>query len=239
MPELTLQIPGHLELHVGTRSGRVSITGEDRQDLHIESDAPIREEKIRIDSTGRVTLKSSRGGSGWLKLRVPAGADLKIGTVSGHVELYGPAGRVRITTVSGTIDVERAEALDARSISGTITVGQCSGRCRLQSKSGDVSCNIAGQAQASTISGRIQLDEISGKIVAQSASGRIDVGLQTASDVAVRTMSGAVRVQVPRGVRPHPHLRSLSGKPRFDCERGDDCVIKARSLSGKIEVLQA
>ena len=43
MPELTLAIPGHLELHVGTRSGRVSITGEDRTDLHIESDAPIRE----------------------------------------------------------------------------------------------------------------------------------------------------------------------------------------------------
>ena len=239
MPELTLPIPGHLELNVGTRPGRVTVTGEDRQDLHIESDAPIREEKIRVDATGRVSLKSSRGGSGWLKLRVPAGADLKIGTVSGSVELQGPIGRARITTMSGTIDVERAEALDARSISGTITVGDCAGRCRLQSKSGSVSCNTAGQAQVSTISGRIQLDEVSGKIVAQSASGQIEVGLQTASDVAVRTMSGAVRVQVPKGVRPHPHLRSLTSKPRFDCERGDDCTIKARSLSGKIEVLPA
>ncbi len=35
MPELTLEIPGSLELHVGTRSGRVTITGEDRQVLHI------------------------------------------------------------------------------------------------------------------------------------------------------------------------------------------------------------
>ncbi len=239
MPELTLAIPGSLELHVGTRSGRVSITGEDRQDLHIESDAPIREDKIRVDATGRVSLKSSRGGSGWLKLRVPAGADLKVGTVSGNVELYGPLGRARVTTVSGKIDVERAEALDARSISGTITVGECSGRCRLSSKSGNVSCNTAGQAQASTISGRIQLDEVSGKIVANSASGRIEVGLLAACDVAVRTMSGAVRVQVPKGVRPHPHLRSLSSKPRFSCERGDDCTINARSLSGKIEVLPA
>lgn len=239
MPELTLAILGSLELHVGTRSGRISITGEDRQDLHIESDAPIREEKINVDATGRVSLKSSRGGSGWLKLRVPLGADLVIGTVSGSVELHGPVGRARVTTVSGKIDVERAEALDARSISGTITVGDCSGRCRLSSKSGNVSCNSAGQAQVSTISGRIQLDEVSGKVVAQSASGRIEVGLQTASDVAVRTMSGAVRVQVPKGVRPHPHLRSLTSKPRFDCERGDDCEINARTLSGKIEVLPA
>lgn len=237
MPELTLEIPGHLELHVGTRSGRVSVQAEDRDDLHIESDAPIREEKIRVDATGRVSLKSSRGGSGWLKLRVPAGSDLTIGTVSGNVELRGSVGRARITTVSGKIDVDRAEALDARTISGTITVDRCAGRCRLQSKSGSVSCNEAGQAQASTISGRIKLDDVSGNVVANSASGRIEVALLNASDVVVRTMSGAVKVQVPKGVRPHPNLRSLTGKPRFECERGDDCYIKAKSLSGKIEVL--
>ncbi len=239
MPDFSLKIPGHLELHVGTRSGRVSVQAEDRDDLYIESDAPIREEKIRVDGTGRVSLKSSRGGSGWLKLRVPAGADLAIGTVSGNVELEGALGRVRITTVSGKIDVEQAEAVDARSISGTITIDRCSGRCRLGSKSGSVSCNEAGQVQASTISGRIQLDDVSGKVVAQSASGRIEVGLLNASDVAVRTMSGAVKVEVPKGVKPHPRLHSLTGKPRFDCERGDDCEIKARSLSGKIEVLPA
>ncbi len=102
-----------------------------------------------------------------------------------------------------------------------------------------MSCGSAGNAEVSTLSGRIQLDEVSGNVVAQSASGRIEVGLQTASDVAVSTMSGAVKVQVPKGVRPHPHLRSLSGKPRFECERGDDCYIKAKSLSGKIEVLHA
>ncbi len=173
MPELTLDIPGHLELRVGTRSGRVSVQAEDRDDLYIESDAPIREEKIGIDATGRVALKSSRGGSGWLKLRVPAGADLAIGTVSGNVELRGSLGRVRITTVSGRIEVEQAEAVDARSISGTITIDRCAGRCRLGSKSGSVSCNEAGQAQASTISGRIKLDEVSGKVVARALAAAL------------------------------------------------------------------
>ena len=156
MPELTLEIPGHLELHVGTRSGRVSITGEDRQDLYIESDAPIREEKIRVDATGRVSLKSSRGGSGWLKLRVPMGADLKIGTVSGSVELHGQVGRARVTTVSGKIDVERAEALDARSISGTITVGDCTGRCRTRRQRRRVAGNTAGTAKAPQTPGGMQ-----------------------------------------------------------------------------------
>lgn len=237
--ELTLDVPGHLELHVSTRSGKVVVEAEEREGLHIESDAPIREEKIVVDPTGRVTLKSSRGGSGWLKLRVPSGADLAIGTVSGNVELQGPVGRARVTTISGKIDVERAEALDARTISGTIDVERCSGRCKLVSKSGSVTCHQAGSATASTISGRIQLGEVSGKVMAQSASGRIEVGLATAGDVAVRTMSGPVKIDVPRGVRPHPRLQSLAGRPRFECERGDDCEIKAKSLSGKIEVLPA
>jgi len=239
MSELTLDVPGALELHVTTRSGRVAVQAEERLDLYIESDAPIREEKIVVDPTGRVVLKSSRGGSGWLNLKVPAGADLVVGTVSGHVELHGPAGRVRITTISGHIEIERAEALDARTISGSINVDRCSGRCKLVSKSGSISCNVAGSAQVSTMSGTIKLGEVSGNVAAQSASGKIEVGLTTASDVAVRTMSGSVRVAVPRGVRPHPRLQSLSGRPRFECERGDDCEIKAKSLSGQIEVLPA
>jgi DUF4097 and DUF4098 domain-containing protein YvlB len=237
--ELTLDIPGHLELHVSTRSGRVYIQAEERDDLHIESDAPIREEKIHFDATGRLALKSSRGGSGWLKLRVPNGADMAIGTVSGNVELRGAIGRARVTTISGKINVEQAEALDLRTISGTVEVDRCAGKCKLNSKSGNVSCGQAGQVIASTISGKIDIGQVSGKVAAQSASGRIDVGMSAAGDVAVRTMSGAVRVEVPKGVRPHPRLQSLSGRPTFGCERGDDCEIKAKSLSGKIEVLPA
>jgi DUF4097 and DUF4098 domain-containing protein YvlB len=235
--ERTLSVAGHTELSVSTRSGRVVIEAEERRDLYLESDAPLRDDKIDVDSTGRVSVKSARGGSGWLQIRCPTGTDLVIGTVSGKVELRGQFGAVRVTTVSGSVNVERAEELDVRTISGNIEVERCTGRSRLQTKSGRATCGLTGDALVSTMSGQIRVDEATGKVRAQSASGKIEVGTRGNGDVAVQTMSGAVRVEVPKGVRPHTRLQSLTGSPRCDCEEGEDCEIAVRSLSGKIEVV--
>lgn len=234
---VVLSLPGHAELHVSTRSGRVTITAEERQDLLIESDAPLRDDKIDVDATGRVSVKSGRGGSGWLELRCLTGTDVVIGTVSGKVELRGQLGGVRVTTVSGSVHVDRAEALDVRSISGSIEVARCDGPCRLQTKSGRATAGSAGDARVSTMSGRIQIDNVAGSAKVQTASGRVELGTQGRGDVSVETMSGSVRVEVPAGVRPAARLRSLAGRPRCDCEEGDDCEIVVQSMSGKIEVV--
>lgn len=239
MPDqpVVLPVPGHAELHVSTRSGRVAITAEERQDLRIESDAPLRDDKIDVDPTGRVSVKSGRGGSGWLEIRCPTGTDVVVGTVAGKVELRGQLGAVRVTTVSGSVAVDRAEALDVRSISGSIEVAQCAGRCRLRTKSGCAVVGRAGDAQVSTMSGQIRLEEATGNVRAQTASGKVEVGLRGKGDVAVQTMSGSVRVEVPQGVCPTARLRSLAGTLRCDCEEGDDCEINVQSVSGKIEVV--
>jgi len=239
MDAITIPVPGTAELHVSTRSGRVSITAEERSDVSVESDAPLRDDKVESDATGRVAVKSGRGGSGWLEIRCPAGSDVAIGTVSGTVSLRGQFGAVKVLTVSGTIEVDRAEALDARSVSGSIEVERCSGRCSLTTKSGKAICGGAAEAQVSTLSGQIRLGEMAGNVRAQSASGRIEVGMMGAGDVSVQTMSGAVTVQVPSGLKPHPRLSSLGSRPRFDVEEGNDCEIRVQSLSGRIEVVPA
>ena len=40
-----------------------------------------------------------------------------VGTLSGHVKVQGQLGAVRVTTVSGNVEVGRAEELDVRRIS--------------------------------------------------------------------------------------------------------------------------
>ena len=234
---IVLPVSGHAELRISTRSGRIAVTAEERADIRIESDAPLRNDKIETDATGLVSVSSARGGSGRLDIRCPAGTDVVAGAVSGKVELRGRLGEVRVITVSGSIDVERAESLDARSISGSITVEHCSGRCRLQTKSGRVTCKIAGDAQLSTMSGKIELTEATGSVRAQSTSGKVQVATQGKGDVAVQTLSGAVTVAVPEGVRPAAKLRSMTGRPRCDCEEGDDVKISVQTMSGKIEVV--
>ena len=234
---IVLPVSGHAELRISTRSGRIAVTAEERADIRIESDAPLRDDRIEADATGLVSVSSARGGSGRLEIRCPPGTDVVAGAVSGKVELRGQLGAVRVTTVSGSIEVERTESIDARSISGSITVEQCSGRCRLQTKSGRVTCRIAGDAQLSTMSGKIELYEATGSVRAQSTSGKVRVTTQGKGDVAVQTLSGAVTVEVPEGVRPAARLRSMTGRPRCDCEEGDDCQITVQSMTGKIEVV--
>ena len=233
---VVLPVGGHAALRVSTRSGRVSVTAEERADLLIESDAPL-QGKIDTDPTGLVDVTSARGGSARLEIRCPIGTDIAIGTVSGKVELSGRLGDVRVTTVSGGIEVERVESLDARSISGSIEVDRCAGRCRLQTKSGKALCGSAGDALVSTMSGSIRLHEATGSVRAQSASGRVELGTRGKGDVAVQTLSGSVRIEVPPGVRPAARLRSMTGRPRCDCEEGDDCQIAVQSMTGKIEVV--
>ena len=234
--QTSIPVPGYAELHLSTRSGHVTVIGEERDDVLIEGGP--REEHIERDGAGGVRLMSGHHGSANLEVRCPAGSDAVVGTMSGHVRLRGHLGRARVTTVSGNIEAEHTEALDARTISGSIEVERCDGKCSLQTKSGRARCGSAEKALASTISGQIQFDQ-AGSAKAQSVSGTIEVGLHGAGDVAVQTISGSVRVQVPKNVRPHTKLRSLSGRPRVECEPGNDCEIAVRSMSGKIEVVPA
>jgi DUF4097 and DUF4098 domain-containing protein YvlB len=231
----TIDIPGHAELHLTTRSGRLTVIAEERADVFAEEGASSRGPET--DATGRISLGSAKGGSADLVVRCPAGTDLAVGTISGNVELRGPLGQVRITTVSGSARVERAEELDVRTISGSIDVDRCTGRCSLRSKSGHALCGSARDASVSTISGQIRLDETTGNVRAQTVSGTVEVGTQRDGDVAVQTISGSVKIEVPDGVRPDARLRSLAGRPRLDCPEGSDCRIAVRSMSGKIEVV--
>jgi DUF4097 and DUF4098 domain-containing protein YvlB len=234
---ITLEVPGHAELHLTTRSGRVTVTAEDRPDVVIESGAPGRDE-IETDATGRIAFRSAKGGSAAVDVRCPAGSDAVIGTLSGKVVLHGRLGAVRITNMSGDIEVESAESLDVRTISGNVEVDRCLGQCRVRSKSGKASVGVTDEAYVSTISGQITLDRAESKVRAQSVSGEVRVCTQSDGDVAVQTLSGGVRVEVPEGVRPATKLRSLAGRPRSDCPEGSDCRIAVRSVSGKIEVVR-
>ncbi|OGO51100.1 MAG: hypothetical protein A2148_07015 [Chloroflexi bacterium RBG_16_68_14] len=235
---VVLPMPGHAELRLTTRAGRVAVTAEERPDVLIESDGPL-EDRVEADATGRISVRSPWGGSARLDVRCPAGTDLVVGTVAGKVELRGQLGTVRVTTVSGSVEIDRAEEVDVRTVAGNIEVARSAGRCRLQTTSGRATCGSAGDAEMSTMSGQIRLDGATGSVRAHSASGKVEVGIRGQGDVAVQTMSGSVRVEVPQGLRPAMRLKSLVGRPRCECEEGDDCRITVQSLSGKIEVVCA
>lgn len=223
----TVPAPPGAVLRVTSRSGRVSLTGEDRADIVVErGDEPsVGPDGVEITGSGKVVV------------RCPAGTDVVVGTGSGSVELHGSLGDARVTTGSGTIQVERVRALDARTGSGNVEVEDCAERCRLKTDSGSVRVGRAGEAELVTGSGSVEAELVTGAHI-KSGSGSVEVGLAQAGGVDVKAHSGSVTVSVPAGLRPATSLRASSGKVRCDCVEGDEGEIRVKVGSGSIAVVE-
>jgi len=218
-----------MPLRVATRSGAVTITGEDRPDVLVESGADdVTRGHDGIDVRGRGRA---------LMIRCPIGTDVFVGCASGVVALQGSLGVVRVTTRSGRITVAQAHSVDARTASGSITVEHCDEACRCQTKSGRIRVGRAESGELVTASGSVTVDAI-GAVHVRVGSGTVTIGLTEAAAVQVETHSGSVTVNVPAGLRPALELRAVSGQVRCDCEPGSDGAIRVMTRSGQISVLE-
>lgn len=230
-----IDLPVAVTLRLQSRSGRVHVIAEPRDDIEAETDGL---ESFMEDDGKTIVIRSGRGGSKPLTVRCPVDTDIAIGTHSGSVRLEGRLGGVRVTTMSGTVELQDAEEADVRTMAGNIDVGRCRGRCRLNAISGKVSVAEADIALASTVSGSIRLDRVLGDVRARSVSGNIDMNASGDSAIAVKTVSGRVRIVLPQGTEPQAFFRTR-GHVTCDFPQGGDCRIDAASLSGSIEVVPA
>jgi hypothetical protein len=215
---IRFDMPPGAALRIITGSGDVTLTAEDRQDLEI--DAGGRSVQPRTKDRGRtVVVRAARLLSVDLHIRCPLDTDVSVGSISADVRLAGSLGSVKVTTVSGQVQVDAAADVDVRSVSGDLSVANCRGRCRLNTRSGRITARTAaGPTHASTISGDVQLQ----------TSGQ--------GDMAVRTVSGEVTIEVPHGKQPRARLRSLTGRVHCDCPQGTDFDLQCTTVSGRVEV---
>jgi DUF4097 and DUF4098 domain-containing protein YvlB len=214
-------------VRIASTSGDVRVIAEDRADV----DVPDSLEFSVDDSVMTVSAGSRRA-----LMRVPTGTDLVVGTTSGRVEVTGLVGSLAVTTMSGRVSAESARSVDIRTTSGRIDVGSATGSCRVSTRSGSVVVGRCGEAHLTSMSGRISLDIADGPVHAHCVSGRIDVTVNSAQDVEAETVSGRISVRLPAGVRPQVVER------RDDAELASDqydCVVTARSVNGRIDVVSA
>lgn len=80
------------------------------------------------------------------------------------------------------------------------------------------------------------MGDVGGAANVCSVSGDVDLSTRGQGDVSVRSISGNVRVLVPKGSRPFTALKSLVGRASCDCERGEGFALGCKTLSGRIEV---
>ncbi len=215
-------------LRISTISGRVTIVGEDRDDVSIEPEA----KQVRGED-GSIEVKPHRRSSS-VHVRCPEGSEVMVGTVSGDVDLQGNLGAVRVTSTSGSITVDAVESADLRSMSGRATVERCTGLCRASTKSGKIKVGAAGGGDLATVSGDVRVGATS-EIAVRTVSGKVDIESGAQGPVRARTISGSIDVTLPHGVRPNVRSKGR-GKVRCECEEGNDVVVEVSTVSGKIEI---
>lgn len=226
------QLPVAVTLRVQSRSGKVHVIAEPREDVEAQGD---RLQGTEEDEGRTLQVRSGRG-SGALTVRCPVGTDVVVGTHSGSVRLEGRFGDVSVTTMSGAIEVDASDAADLRTMAGNITVGDCDGKCRASTVSGRVTGGRVGAASVSAMSGSIRFEHVAGEFKARSVSGSIEAACGGDGAIKLKTVSGKVRITLPEGVEPDTCCKSMSGRVFCDLPPGRDCRIDAVSVSGTIEV---
>ena len=216
-------------LRVTSRAGAVVIAAEDRGDVRVEGGA----EAMRTTDEG-LTVD---GGRGRVAVRCPTGTDLLIGAGSGSVSVTGAVGAARVTSARGSVTIEHAREVDARTGSGAVTIGTCEGACRVKSGRGMVRVGRAASAELSAERGRVEVDAV-GPAKVRVGRGSISVGLTEPATAELETHAGAITVTVPHGVRPALALHSRRGQVRCDFSPGRDGEIRATTANGQIVVAE-
>jgi len=215
-----------LVLRASTESARLEVIAEDRVDIEVGGE-------IAADDAGVVTVATA---SRSLVVRVPRGTELVVGTTSGRVRIVGSVGAAKVATESGRVEIEQAERLDVRTRSGRVDVGTCQQRCLVHADSGRVSVDRAGGLDVHTGSGRVAVGAAHGDIHVRTTSGRVSVGIDGPAVVDAETVSGRIDVDVERGLGTHLDQAEVGRRVHIEAPTGDDCLIRTKTVSGRIRV---
>jgi len=119
-----------------------------------------------------------------VSLAVPAGAAVKIGTVSADATVSGISGEVAVHGASGdTTLVGLTGRIQANTVSGDVDAEGVAGELRVNSVSGGITL-LAGSAE------KIQAKSVSGAVT-------LDLNVATPTEISVNTVTGPVAVRLP------------------------------------------
>jgi hypothetical protein len=109
-------------------------------------------------------------------------------------------------------------------------------RVSIDSASADLEItDLDGEKQVRTASGDVKLRRLAGQLEVQTVSGDVDLEGQAPIDLALRSVSGDVRVRVPRLRRLD--MTTTSGDLWLDAELGGDGPFALRSISGDATIV--
>lgn len=218
-----LKANGHVE--ISNTAGMIQVETWDKNELHLTGSLSEEVEKLEITgSESRIKIEvkipdNTRNIEHTdLRLKVPAGISLDASGVSADITVRGLKGDVEAASVSGDIDVQvTSKQVEAKSVSGDVTVEAPSEMTRVESVSGDVVVRGArGEVRGESVSGDVRIEVVTVRRAnLESVSGDLELeierAIEDAVEVELETLSGDVRVKVPKLPDIDIDLETFSG----------------------------
>ncbi|WP_418276246.1 DUF4097 family beta strand repeat-containing protein [Isoptericola jiangsuensis] len=213
----TITVDGVSAVSVRVQAGRVDVvvdpeTTRTTLDVTEISEKPLQvtrdRDRLRIGYeaskmdafVARVKNLGSSSERAVLRLTVPPGTAVDVGTVEGDADVTGTTGTV------------------VKTVTGTVRTAGTSGSLYLKSVSGDVAATAhSGDVSAQVVSGALAVDGAIGRVSAHSVSGALAVtAVGTTPMVTVKTVSGDVTVRLDEGTPVSLKVRGAAGQAILD-----------------------
>ncbi|MEX1125867.1 MAG: DUF4097 family beta strand repeat-containing protein [Acidimicrobiia bacterium] len=239
----------------GISSGSIEIhEGHDNTiELHVDSS---REDDFVIGQSGdTVTVRRPLGGNGWsrresstrIRVEVPAGTTVRISGASAEITADVRLAEAFIDTASGDVSLTEVRDAKIKSASGDLSVGVVSGEASMRTASGDVRIgDIDEKMDVTTASGSVDIGLARGDVTSSASSGDLAIDRFEGSDLNLKSVSGNIRVGLPRGTKVSLDAQSLSGRIALpersttgsSGETHTQVRAKLRTISGDIEIIR-
>ena len=155
-----------------------------------------------------------------LQIRLPAGVELDVSTVSASITVTGVRGESRLKSVSGSIKSNMpASDVTASTVSGQIELN-----------GGGSSTEV----RVSSVSGNITLSGVAGEVDGRTTSGDNTVAMTGASEVRIRSVSGDITVSGNLARDGELEATTMSGRIKANTKAPGGFRYDATSFSGRI-----
>lgn len=202
-------------IHASMMAGGISIRGEDRKDVSVESHSRFREE-------GRDKEEPRSDGMKRLDLFGSNGLDIKEenNVITIKTDVFNKGGDLVIL-------VPRRSSLQLKCMNG-----------------GDIHVeDVDGEIEADNLNGAIDLKNVSGAVVAHSLNGAVNVELMSVDPtkpMSFSTMNGNIDVTLPAAIKANVSLKTDNGEILSDFDVKLDAkapnVEKSRESDGTFHV---
>ena len=204
----------HVVVEIDLRAGSVLVTAASSGTVWVSVDGST-PDTLDITQLGdTIAIRATRRSrSVRIAVDVPVGTDVTVKGASVDVVARGALGALRVRSASGDVRADDVVRADVTVASGDTRLEVVRDGADFRATSGDISGGrVGGRLAASLSSGDIHVDELAGDGDVETASGDVTIQRYGGGSVAVRTVSGDVRLGLPAGIRVDPEISTLSGK---------------------------